>query len=332
MAKNRNAVRTSSLKIKPEKLAPPGVEGYLICLEKLRGDDRTDKEQLRDKDEREFEVKCALGKYFAVPEEIQCSIPNGYGESYLLMPKEEKESVLKTAQGEYHLFKNLNNEISMIAFNCRAHSWQESFDKFYLGIAPFLDHLAYLADIPIVVQKIYCRDKKNNLSVASYATPYPEVKLEPHSGEMREEFLPFYALFREAKNSFSSYYRFLCYYKIMEGIFGYLRPKLMLEARRQNIKIVTQKELVPSHRELDYFQKQYVGMQIKTLFDNELTQEYRNTVAHFVVKNSPILNPSNFYMTVKFADIILLSELCARETLRIQLDYHIQFYKGGGIL
>lgn len=330
MNKDEPEMKKSSLKIERERIGPSGIEEYLVAVDKLRGDKRTDEEQLRDKEEREFEIKCALGKNFLISDEIQCSIPEGYGESYLLMPKDEEESIIHTHQGKYHVLKNTNNEISLISLACSAHSWQEAFNKFFLGITPFLDFLSYQADIPIVIQKIYCRDKKNNLSVVSYRAPYPKVILKPHAKELREEFFPLYSLYREAKNSFSNYYRFLCYYKIIEGIFRYMRPSLMSKARKQGIKIVTRKELVPSHPELVFFQKKYVGKPIKTLFDNKFTPEYRNTVVHFTLKSSAILNPSGYYSIVKFADIILLSDLCAREVLKTQHDYHIQFEKGGG--
>ncbi len=323
MKKDEPEMKTSSLKIERERMGPSGIEGYLIIVDKLRGDKRTDEEQLRDKEEREFEIECAVGKNISISDEIQCSIPEGFGESFLLMPKEEEEAFIKTYQGEYHIRKNTNDEISLISLVCHARSWQEAFNKFFSGITPFLDFFAYRAGVPIVIQKIFCKDRKNNLSVVSYRTPYPNVILEPHAGQFREEFFALYSLYREAKNSFSNYYRFLCYYKIMEGIFGYLRPMLMSKAHKQEIKIVTHKELVPAHPEL-------VGKPIKTLYDNELTHEYRNTVAHFILKRGALLNLSDYYEAVKFADIILLSELCAREVLKTQHDYHIQFEKGGG--
>lgn len=123
MNKDEPEMKKSSLKIERERIVPPGIEEYLISVDKLRGDKRTDEEQLRDKEEREFEIKCALGKNFLISDEIQCSIPEGYGESYLLMPKDEEESIIHTHQGKYHVLKNTNNEISLISLACSAYSW-----------------------------------------------------------------------------------------------------------------------------------------------------------------------------------------------------------------
>ncbi len=325
MKKDERILNSSKFQIDRDRLAPAGIEGYLVLLDKSNGDKRTDEERMRDQSAREFEVKCALRKSFTFPEEIQCSIPEGYGDSYLLMPQEEDEAHVKTPYGEYNFSKNEKNEISMISLICPACSWQESLDKFFSGITPILDLLSYSANTPVIIEKVYCRDNKNDLSVVNYRTPYSGALVNAHAGKINVNMLPLYSLYREAKNSFSNYYKFLCYYKIIEGVFHKLRPLLMIEARKQNIKIVPRKELVPSHPELNYFQRSYVGMPIKVLFDKEFTPEYRNAVAHFYLDNGTLLNPSDYYSTVKFKDIILLSELCAREVINIQSDYYVQF-------
>ena len=180
MDKEKHTLRTAHIKIERDRIGPPGVYSYLFTLDKLQGDKRTDEEKLRDKEEREFEVKCALGKNFTISEEIQASLPEGYGESYLLIPQEEDESIVSTPQGEYHFKKNANNEISIISLVCRSRSWQNAFGTFFSGITPFLDILSYQSNIPIVIQKVFCRDKKNSLSVVSYITPYAKTLIKPH--------------------------------------------------------------------------------------------------------------------------------------------------------
>lgn len=109
----------------------------------------------------------------------------------------------------------------------------------------------------------------------------------------------------------SQFYRLLCYYKTLEGIYDTLRPRLFESSRKQGVAITTEKELVPEHRELRMFQPALIGRPIKEYFDKEL-QDVRDSVAHYILDSGTLLNPSDPDAMVKVSGAILPIELCCR--------------------
>lgn len=320
----------TTTQINHDMLAPPGIQGHLIIVDSIQEETRSSEAQISDTTLREFEVKAALAKYNPFLDSIEFAVTDGQGESYFLVPTETEIVNVATPEGPFSLYKNQRNELATIAYRCIAPSWQEAFRKFIAGITPFLDTLCYHADAPVVIQRLYCIDSANRVSVASYRSPYAHATVNPHEGEIPRELIPVYALYREATNSQSNYYRFLCYYKILEGIFSHLRPQLMQKARSQNIKISTRRETVPQHAELVADSSPYVGQSIHTLFKDEFTPQYRDAVAHFALDSGTLLNVNDYISTARFTDIILVSQVCAREVISTQEDYYNQFYRQGG--
>lgn len=160
--------------------------------------------------------------------------------------------------------------------------------------------------------------------------PYDDVILNPGSAALRTELVPVYALYREAKNSVSKLYRFLCYFKILEGIYSHLRPELFRRAQQDGKSITTRKERIPDHPELVRFQSEYVGQPIKEFLDNELRKTFRDRVAHYFLDDGVILNPSDPSQASAFGRIILPTELSCRVVIETQEDYYRQYYSGPG--
>lgn len=320
---------TTTAEIDRSKLAPAGIEGYLHVLDDNAGPRDADRDmaRLRDVSERDFDVGAALGKHASASASIQASVSEGEGESFILLPRGKKEVPLGTPKGCFRLVANERGELGTVFHRCKARSSSDAIGIFVTGLTPMLDALSFDAGVPVVVQRVCCRDEKNRLSVVSYRTPYPTVIVQPYARNIFDEMLPVYALFREALSTPSNYYRFLCYYKIMEGIFRDLRPRLMAEARSRGIQLVPRRELVPAHAELAFTHKEYIGKPIQPLFEGEFTDRYRDTVAHFVLKERAVLNINDPAWSGAFADVILLADLCAREVMHRQQDYYEQFQR-----
>ena len=192
------------------------------------------------------------------------------------------------------------------------------------ALSPALDHWSYLGNTPLVIRTVVCEDRKNGVSIVSFTTPYADLTLNPGTGTLHAELLPIYGLYREAKNASSPFYRFLCYFKILEAIYGHLRPSVFALARKASISLVTRKEEVPDHPELRLFWSSYIGRPIKALMDNELEPEYRNAAAHFLSDDGRPLNPSDSDAVAKFGNMLLVAELCARVVIDQQADYYRQ--------
>jgi hypothetical protein len=150
--------------------------------------------------------------------------------------------------------------------------------------------------------------------------------------ELCSPLFPAYGLYREALSNNSNYYRFLCFFKIMEGIIKSIRPQLFRLAGEQGITITKQKDLVPEDAELQRFQPEYIRRRIHELYNGEFQSEYRHCVAHFALDDGRVTNPSSQRERSRFANIVYLAQLCARELIRNQEGYFAQFFRAGGTI
>ncbi len=89
----------------------------------------------------------------------------------------------------------------------------------YNKISPFLSRLSLALDIPFHVHKLTTKEESTQNYITSFKLPFLE-----RAGIPQSEYLPekesskFASLYREALNSNSPNYQYLCYYKIIEGI------------------------------------------------------------------------------------------------------------------
>ena len=137
-----------------------------------------------------------------------------------------------------------------------------------------------------------------------------------------EDLFPVFALYRECKTNPSAYYKFLCLYKIMEGIYKNIRPSLMKKAKKMGKTIKCEKEVVPNHFLIREYNEKFVNMKIRKLFDDVLTKEFRHAVAHFSINDGSLLNLTDYNTNRKFANVLFITEFCCR----ILIDNHSKMY------
>lgn len=315
-----------SFEIPIDKLGYPGISGSLVATfspMQLKNA-ATGAYTIADQSERDFELKCALAKVQTYIKNINFDLGPENGGSFFKIPPNAKVAKLQTDAGEYEFIRNSSNEISLISGKVKTTSFSKACELFFSAVSPFLDYIAFCANTPLLIDTIVCRDTKNGAVLASYIAPYQDVEVRPHLDMLPIEMLPVFSLYREAKNSDSCYYKFLCYYKILEGIYATLRPMIFDQAKKAGIQISTVKEIIPSHPELVKFKKEYIGQPIKKLFDNEFTEEYRNAVAHFGKGDGGWTYLSNYAIRAKYSNIILAIELSCRVVIETQLNYFKQ--------
>jgi len=321
-------MKSIDIKIDRDKLPPPSSVDYFVLLDKIEGDARKDENRLNDKTKRTFEVKALLSKELFFNQKVDFSIDEKAGSSFFVLPPNAVKMLIPNTFGVFACHKNEANELSLITTDIDTNGWEEAFQIFFKVVSPFLDHLSFITNSPFIISKVYCRDKKNDYSVHSYEVPYYPVSINPDINSIPNELIPIFSLYREAKNNVSSYYRFLCFYKILEGIFKNIRPQLFSLAKERNITIQSIKEKVPGHKDLGQEHKIYVGENIRKIFDDYLTNQFRNTVAHYLLDDGSVLNVSDYYINTKFNNVLLLIELCVRKVIENQLNYFEQLYKG----
>lgn len=310
-----------NINLDKEKLPPPGIIDFLVQVPIFENDSRTDEERLYDKEERKFEIKAILTKEIKFSGPTDLDIDEAKGTSFFKVPEDAIKIKIFNNYGTYWGTKNKDNEISAFLGDVNSTNWNKAVRLFIEAISPMLDYFSYVANCPILIAKIYCHDTKNNIELFSYTVPYSEVNINPHIDSLPEELIPIFALYREAKNNHSPFYRFLCYYKILEGVLKNIRPKLFKKLKNQGIQFNRLEELVPQHTEIEGELLKLIGKNIQNVFEDYFTKKYRNVVAHFIVKDGRILNVSEFQSNTEFNTALLLIELCSRKVIENQLYY-----------
>lgn len=211
--------------------------------------------------------------------------------------------------------KNSRGEKSLVEFECTATSLQDAKSKFLEFALPFLDYEAYVANCPIFIQSIRVDDLNNQVQSIDYVSPYRASTISEHLIEVSKELAPVYAMYREAKNSHSDFYKFLCYHKIMDGLLGTLRTALNHRARKLKIELQRYRDLVPDDPEIAGPYRTHIGTPIKTFFDKVMTPQFRNAIAHFITKDGSILDLSSPETIAKHTEIMYVSEVCVRQLI-----------------
>ncbi|AXQ30893.1 hypothetical protein D0B54_20390 [Solimonas sp. K1W22B-7] len=274
-----------------------------------------------------FKLKALLGKHSSREGGISTIMTSEDGDSFIVAGYEDTAGMLHTSVGKMILRHNAKKELALVEFDCNSTSIHEAKHLFLKALTPFLDHLSFLANIPLHIVRVGCLDTVHHIESVDYVGPHANVQLNPHASSMEEELIPVYALYREAKNNPSSLYKFLCYYKILEGIYKSLRPALMSRAKDKGISIAMHKEVVPKlhdplpdHAELE-------ERQIKEVFNGRFREDFRNQAAHFLLGEGLPLNVSDSEIYSKFSRELPLIEVCVRIAMETHREYLQDYQK-----
>jgi hypothetical protein len=297
-----------------EKFGSPGTPGELHFVAQIPGETRSDYARLGDTSERRFAVSALLSKIPLPADRISASFTAEDGGSYLLKPATASEVRVATPWGKFSLKPNAAGELALIEFGCLATSVGQARQNLLRAVLPFLDHAAYMTRSPVVISSIRIDDQKNTCTTLFYTNPFR--KQIPGSTDLLfNEMSPVYAMYREALNSNSEFHKFLCYYKILEGLLGPLRANAMKIIKGRGLAIRVPRTVVPDLAELPPAHRGHVGKPIKKFFDDVLTPRYRNAVAHFMTDEGGVLHAGRPEHLDEYAGVILLCELCVREVV-----------------
>lgn len=302
-----------SLQINADEFAPPGISGDLWAVQQKPGATEEDTRlSLTDTAERDFEVKCSFSRDTGLSHDITAQTALEFGTSFFEVPEGTNPGWFESGGLRYEVVLNAQREIGGMRSYIRARSIAEARRMFSNGITPVLDLLAYVANAPLTVSSPSCHDQNHLTWVFAYTSPYRTKIVNPGQAVAFSELAPVYALYREGKNASSPFYRFLCYYKILEGIFHELRPRLFGRAKDVGVQITRVKELIPEDSELRLLSPELVGRSVKDYVDNVLQKRFRDAVAHFVLNTGRIVSPSDHEAVAEFSNVIHVTELCCR--------------------
>lgn len=302
----------TNLEISLDQLGVPGVHGVLEIVPVF--DDGAAQAPAPRKPvagAHQFEVKGRLSRS---PETLKLDGafgPND-GASYLLVPAAVAQLEVVGTYGTMRLSKNGRNELSVVVAQVEADSAAEAHARFMTMLTAFIDRVSYLAAIPIFVELVVVRDLTTEVQSMFFVSPPRPTSLADSHETLHLELAPVYALYREAQNASSPYYRVLCLFKIMEGLLGPLRVDLRRRAKQANRTLETPKALVPDHPDFPSGLHHLIGRPVKEVFDGFLQKQFRDAMAHFNLKGRNPLNVSDRAHWVRFVDVAFVAHLCVR--------------------
>jgi hypothetical protein len=179
----------------------------------------------------------------------------------------------------------------------------------YRALAPFLSAWSASLDIPLNIETIQVSDLTTHTESLRVLHPYLEMKPAGGVGpSLSPEYCHFASVYREAMNATSVFYRFLCFYKIIESFYT-RRFRLAQEAKSRGEKPRIYTEDVPLSTEAirgillwiypwrssdddDFIINQILpaeatGKRFKTI-RQKLLEPMRDTIAHGLMRSGEI--------------------------------------------
>lgn len=307
-----NTTSEPETQIPIEQLGPAGIHGDLVVLTIMENETRRNEDRLNDRAVRPFKVFARLGKTPPGSDGVKGDFGPEDGCSYIHIPDDAVLSRVRFDGGKLDIKKNSQGEESFIEYECVSTSIIEARNTFLEVVLPFLDHRAFLANSPLFIQAVRVDDVSNQAQSINYISPYRPVIVSTGIVEVPKELAPIFAMYREAKNSHSDFYKFLCYHKIIDGLLGTLRASIHQRARKQKVELQRERNLVPRDSGIAPMYQGCVGKTIKAFFDDVMTPQFRNAIAHFITKDGAILNLSSPTTITRHSEIMYVSELCVR--------------------
>lgn len=178
--------------------------------------------------------------------------------------------------------------------------------KAHTALASGLSNISVYLDTPLQIFQMDITELRTGTVMMSFLLPPNEIPLFFIPIEvMTEEFRRYASLYRDALNSNSSNYQFLCYYKIIEGI-RKRQERLINEAKDRGEAIPSRpRQIIPQRREEQIewlnslfpvrqnwddialesaFPAQSLGRKVYDVVDKEL-DPLRNRIAHAVLRS-----------------------------------------------
>jgi hypothetical protein len=295
-----------------DRMAAPGVPSQLIVTAEF-DDNRFDGvDRIGDLTPRSFDVKARLSKQPRDQDDMLADIEPSQGSSFFALAPGKSHIEFAIGNVVLRLDANARRELSMATSSIWATRALDARLIFEASLSRCFDHLSYLHAVPIFVSLVTVRDAVNEVQYTYIQSPPRAVPLDTNETTLHAEMAPVYALYRESQNSASPYYRVLCLYKIMEGLLDPMQVSARERAKVAGIALEARKAIVPNHNDIAPWLKPHVGAPMKIFFDNFLTKQHRDAVAHFELESKAALNVSSPPDGELFAHVAFLADLCAR--------------------
>jgi hypothetical protein len=305
--------KTNSAKIDSSALGPPGIVTCLNVVPVMKDGLENAQRFALDLGNQKFRVEARFSVNGNVGTNINFNFSQDSGDSFFQVAPDIRQLEVETTNGPFTIFLNENKRLSSVKFPCVAQSSFDARVKFENAVMPAIDHLSYLGNAPLHIVQISVSNEQTQEVSTEFLSPYPAITLGVGLAKVRPLMVPVYAMYRESKNSVSPFYRFFSLYKILEGLLKPIQSSLRKEAKEREVELPSLDKKVPEYADATAEQKKYVGKSIKRFFDDYLTPEFRNSIAHFVNDDQSVLNVSQVVFQNRYSEVIHVMEICCRE-------------------
>lgn len=277
--------------------------------------------QVASQDTIERIIECTFHVRNPITQEMNIGIELSCQQSVLISDLDEQVSSV-----EVFFFNDTNNNLVQIIARGSATSIEQMCDNSYDLVNRILSDWTIQTAAPSQIYKIEVLDTKHNAKWEireSVVTPRYTFQL----GKYLDAFPPLKSmksLYREGRNSASIYYRFLCFFKIIDKCPNAI--SLMPEIRRQlgantppYTPFIISQEMIDRadlHKtgKLDCFLDKKAGF-----FRDEITN-VRNRIAHFIIDDD-VLDFDKIEEYITIAEIVNLADIIAYELIRHETTY-----------
>jgi hypothetical protein len=178
----------------------------------------------------QYRVQFLLSKpgYTVAKEREYKFIDDLVGTSYLKIAKPEAERgphdiekiVIQILGKNYRIVGSPDKDglLGKLTVELAAANASDAEREAYGALAPSLSLWSMNADIPIHIETIQVTDLRTFVSSLRITAPQFEMNFAAGLPQFREEFCQYASIYREGLNTSSVFYRFLCFYKIIESL------------------------------------------------------------------------------------------------------------------
>lgn len=218
------------------------------------------------------------------------------------------------------LFQPHNNILNVVAFRLSDSNPKEAFKRCFNNISKLLSFWALGSGSGFSIHSVRIHDLQHNaIWTIRPQSARPTAFFLPSEIDIGPEHAAMLSLYREARNSQSPFYRFLCCYKILEGwynhgsIFGQA-DRLIRDRNlpfRRPRRTITRAMLVMSL--LFNTHPEFEGRSFGIFF--QLLNPWRIKIAHFLTEEGEYINFDSYESQLEFGPIANLIDMVARDVL-----------------
>ena len=226
-------------------------------------------------------------------------------------------------QGVIMFRPNKHGRLSIALMTMDASGYRDARDNAYRAISPFLSKMSFEHDVPLEIKATVTRELATQGQNIEFRSPIPPKTFRPFSqGLHRTDILALLSFYREAMNSTSISYSFLCFYRILEAI--YQRRKEVMQQKKVRFSFardnrLSEADLMGLPKRMESY-REFIGRKFRSIYDTDLTP-LRVKIAHGLLgeENPFAETPDDVTIRNRAGYLIAIVQILARVEIQNEL-------------